>query len=322
MDDKKIVRIFNNSVNDINKKRLDFIKNNKDVSEYLKKISKVSIQLAKMKLGNKCNGENNDLKKELDSLINHNKLYEKSNIIKYKCPICKDKGVINGKTCKCFENLVKHNRIEVMRRNLPLDSFTFENFNLDLYSNDILEGQRFSIKELMKKILNFCKKYVREFSTKSQNLIMIGNPGLGKTHISVAMAGYLLSKNFNVVYISLPNLIQDFDRERFYKKYEDSQNDILDCDFLILDDFGSEFINSFSVSVIYNILNIRGLKKFPTLIVTNLEVNEVEKKYGQKICSRIFGGFNTIRFYGDDIRQIIFRKRILSIKEKINNDMR
>ena len=322
MNDKKIIRIFNDSINDINKKKIEFINKNKDVSEYLKKISKISIQLAKMKLNKKNSEENNELKNELESLINHNKLYEKSSSVKYKCFICKDKGVFNGKTCKCFENLVKHNRIEVMRKDLPLDSFTFENFDLNLYSNEILEGQRFSVKELMKKILNFCKEYVRNFSINSQSLVMMGDTGLGKTHISVAMVSYLLSKNFNVVYVSLPNLIQDLDREKFYKKCEEYQDNIINCDFLVLDDFGSEFINSFNVSVIYNILNIRGLKKFPTVIITNLEVKEIERRYGPKICSRIFGGFNTIKFYGNDIRQIIFRKRILSIKEKINNDMR
>lgn len=317
MEDKKIVRIFNNSANEIFKKKLEFINENKDVSDYLKKVSKVSIQLAKMKLNNNFSKKNEDLKKELDSLINHNKLYDKSNSIKYKCLICKDKGVFNGKTCKCFENLVKHNRMDKMRKDLPVDSFTFESFDLNLYPNEILEGQRFSTRELMTRMFDFCKKYVNNFSVNSQSLVMMGNSGLGKTHLSVAMAGRILNKNFSVVYISLPSLIQDLNREKFNKKYEEYQDNILNCDFLILDDFGSEFVNGFSVSIIYNILNIRGLKKFPTVIITNLEVDGIEKRYGKKICSRVLGDFIQVKFYGNDIRQIMNNRRMSTIKENM-----
>ena len=316
MNENKIVRIFNDSVDEINRKKIDFIKKNKDVNEYLTKVSKVSIQLAKIKLNKKFENKKDDLKKELDSLINNNKLYEKSNSIKNKCFICKDKGIFNGKTCKCFENLAKYKRLEVLNEYLPLSNFKFENFDLNLYSNKIVDGKVSSEKELMTKTLNFCKEYAENFKINSQSLLMIGNTGVGKTHISAAIASTILMKNFSVMYVSLPNLIQDLEGERFNRSHKLSQEDVLKCDFLVLDDLGSEFINNFSISVIYNILNIRILKNLSTVISTNLNFDELEKKYGVRIVSRIIGHFLSIQFYGSDMRQRMGRMRVNSIKEK------
>lgn len=318
MDDKNILKKFYNLKNDIDKKRIEFIDKNDDVNNYLKELSKTSIRLAKMRLNNKSEI---NLENKMNSLINNSDLYKKSNSIKYRCDICKDKGIVNGKTCKCFENLIRYEKYEDLCESLPLDKLTFKNFNLDFYSGTVIPaGSRCSERDSMKKMVEFCRRYAREFDFNSKSLIITGETGLGKTHISAAVSGVLIRKNVNVIYVSAPNLIQSVDRERFGKVY--GIDDILKCDFLVLDDLGSEFKSEFSKSIIYNIINIRTMKRIPTMINTNLSINELACIYENRIASRIMGNFIHMHFVGKDIRQKIGAKMNTCLKNELNRNIR
>lgn len=318
MDDKNILKKFYNLKNDIDKKRIEFINKNDDVNNYLKELSKTSISLAKMRLNKKSEV---NLENKINSLINNSNLYNKSNSIKYRCGICKDKGIINGKTCKCFENLVRYKKYEDLCENLPLNELTFKNFDLGFYSDTIIPaGSKYSERESMKKMVEFCRKYAREFDLHSKSLILTGETGLGKTHISASISNVLIRKNINVIYISTPNLIQSMDREKFGKIYE--MDDILKCDFLVLDDLGSEFKSEFSKSIIYNIINIRTMKKIPTMINTNLSINELACIYENRIASRIMGNFIHMHFVGKDIRQKIGEKMNMCLRNELNKNIR
>ena len=94
--------------------------------------------------------------------------------------------------------------------------------------------------------------------------------------------------------------------EREHFRREEAQTDLLDelcnADLLVLDDLGAEFSTSFTVSVIYNIINTRIIDGLPTIISTNLTLEEIEAKYSQRVSSRLLGNFKMIRFIGNDIR--------------------
>ena len=79
----------------------------------------------------------------------------------------------------------------------------------------------------------------------------------------------------------------------------------LDADLLILDDLGAEFTTAYTVSAIYNILNSRICRGVPTIISSNLDLEEVKRRYPESIASRIIGNFSTVEFIGDDVRQIL-----------------
>ena len=75
------------------------------------------------------------------------------------------------------------------------------------------------------------------------------------------------------------------------------------CDLLIIDDLGSELINQFTVSCLYNVINSRLNHKKPTSISSNLTQDEFRKKYWDRISSRVFGEYLVLPFVGNDIRQ-------------------
>ena len=109
---------------------------------------------------------------------------------------------------------------------------------------------------------------------------MQGGTGLGKTHLSLAIANAAVQKDFGVIYVSAQNMATSLERERFGRGLEDGNTNalILGCDLLILDDLGTEFATSFVDASIYNIVNTRLMAGRPTIISTNLSLYELQKR--------------------------------------------
>ena len=56
--------------------------------------------------------------------------------IEYDCPLCKDSGYIDGKICECVKKIAANVIVNELKKQMPLDACTFENFNLNYYSKD------------------------------------------------------------------------------------------------------------------------------------------------------------------------------------------
>ena len=160
----------------------------------------------------------------------------------------------------------------------------------------------------MESVMNFCKSYAADFSTYSPSIILQGNTGLGKTHLSLAIAGEVIKRGFGVIYASAQNILSQLENEKFGRaQYADTEKNILECDLLILDDLGSEFRSQFTVSEVYNIINTRLLNGNPTIISTNLSMESIEDIYTPRIASRILSEYTLLWFDGKDIRQLKMR---------------
>ena len=159
----------------------------------------------------------------------------------------------------------------------------------------------------MSKVYEYCKAYAEDFTTKSKNLLMMGATGLGKTHLSLAIANRVIEKGYDVYYDSIQNIMDKLEKEHFGRlpREESIKDDILSCDLLIIDDLGVEFTTQFTVAELHSIINTRILRCLPTIISTNLELTDIEKQYSQRIASRIIGTSMPLRFCGNDIRQMM-----------------
>ena len=144
----------------------------------------------------------------------------------------------------------------------------------------------------------------------SDNIIMFGRTGLGKTHLSLAIANEVLKKGYNVLYDSSLNYLNQIEREHFGKSDGDTLSQLLSAELLILDDLGSEFTTQFYTSTIYNIINTRINRSLPTIISTNLDQDEMLKRYDERIASRLFTMYKSFELVGKDIRLIRRQKRI------------
>lgn len=220
--------------------------------------------------------------------------------VRYNCKKCEDKGFVNGIMCDCFKELLKSLEYEKLCSNLPVNNCRFDNFKLDYYPGGIGTSPR----RRMESVLDFCKTYATEFSQKSSSLLLYGHTGLGKTHLSLAIAGKAVEDGYGVIYSSAQNLFNKLEKEKFGRSDGNTEENILDCDLLIIDDLGTEFTTQFTISALYNIVNSRELEGKPTIISTNLTPEQLLSTYSERIASRILNNYTLLRFDGTDIRQI------------------
>ncbi len=226
--------------------------------------------------------------------------------IKYFCSDCEDTGFVENKLCDCHIKLLKDLAFEEAGKNSPLKFCLFSDFSLDYYSEEKTAADEDCPKDKMREILNFCKDYAKEFDTNSYSVLMMGQTGLGKTHLSLAIAGEVIKKGYSVLYNSAQNIFNTLQKERFGKTDSNGAYEamVLECDLLVIDDLGAEFVTQFTNAALYNIINTRINSGLPTIISTNMSLVEIEKQYSSRISSRFLGEYSILRFIGTDVRQL------------------
>lgn len=256
----------------------------------------------------KLKDKNLGLQKELKDILVQNGYDENVLEPRYSCEKCSDTGYYDdhGNTlmCTCLKQLLVKYACEELNRNAPLSLCTFESFKTDKYS-DVKDTATGIVPRVhMEKILKFCKAYAQNFTTSSESVLMKGATGLGKTHLSLAIANEVIKRGYGVIYVSAPALLSKLEKEYFSRSSSDSDTTemLSTCDLLIIDDLGTEFRTQFSVSQIYNIFNSRVLQGKPVIINTNLTMSELEKAYSDRFVSRINGAAQKLDFLGEDLR--------------------
>ncbi len=221
--------------------------------------------------------------------------------VKYECSKCSDTGFVGLKMCDCMRNALIIAGYESSGLSKLIATQSFESFDLNYY------GDKAEDKEAMKHIVENCKNFASSFSESSgESMLFVGGPGLGKTHLSTAVAKVVIERGFDVVYDTAQNILADFEYERFSRGYSDTSESrtqkYFDCDLLIIDDLGTELANQFTTACIYNIINTRMNNSKSMLISTNLSNKGISERYGDRVVSRLYGEFMAHRFVGKDIR--------------------
>lgn len=229
--------------------------------------------------------------------------------VSYVCPLCEDTGYVGGKVCSCVDEIAKGIEHERLKREMPIDECRFDNFDLKFYPESSGGADP---RKRMVQVFKACREYALGFGKDTAgNLLLLGETGLGKTHLSLAIANEVIDKGYSVVYGSIQNIINGMASENFsYNSTTSYTDSVLGCDLLIIDDLGAEMITSFSKSCVYNIINTRILKNLPTVISTNIKLDELDGVYSPRVTSRIIGNYTPLQFLGNDIRQIKALKRL------------
>ena len=174
---------------------------------------------------------------------------------------------------------------------------SFDNFSLEYYK---MGAER----EEMKRSVIALHRFAEGFDKDTyRNYLLFGGTGLGKTHLSTSVARMVIDKGFDVLYSTAVGMLSDFESKRFGDASSSSTDRYYTADLLIIDDLGTEVINQFTISCLYDVINSRINNRKCTFINTNLSAKEINMKYSERITSRLLGEYNPIRFIGTDIRQ-------------------
>ncbi len=260
-----------------------------DAQEYIR-------QLAELNLA---------VQKKIKQILTENGYPEDYLETPYTCKNCSDTGYKGGFVCECRKELLRELAKKELASVSTSDKCNFDNFDIGYYPLPVDPTLGVSPQKRMNDIFEYCKCYAEDFDTDSESLYMHGATGLGKTHLSLAIANVVAENGYRVIYDTAQNILSSLEKEKFsYSNSDDREREILDCDLLIIDDLGSEFSTQFTVAAIYNIVNTRINRSKPVIISTNLTESELEAKYTQRITSRIIGNYVSLLFLGKDIRQI------------------
>ena len=225
----------------------------------------------------------------------------------YRCPDCRDTGLIDGRKCHCF--LQAQMKLLHAQSNLE-DVLERENFNALSYEyyddTEILPQLGITNAAYMRRVVAGCREFVRDFDKKHDNLLFTGSTGVGKTFLTNCIARELMDDFHSVIYLTASDLFDVFSRNKFdYDNAEDMKDMyrfILDCDLLIIDDLGTELNNSFTSSQLFYCINERMNMSRSTIISTNLTLARLRDSYTDRVTSRIMSGYRIIPLYGGDIR--------------------
>lgn len=217
------------------------------------------------------------------------------------CAQCGDTGYTNGVLCACVRN-------EAARRmfsdaGLTDKSPTFARFDLNVFPDKRLPNGR-TLREQMAAFRDYAINYSDYFpAVPMPNLLFSGKPGCGKTFLLDCIAGRVIERGYWVVRATAFSVNDIMAKAIFDRADPDS---LFDCDLLALDDLGTEPIfNKVTINSLFNLLNERMMRGKPFIISTNLTADEILKRYGERIFSRMADQRTTriFEFEGGDLRQ-------------------
>lgn len=222
--------------------------------------------------------------------------------VHYDCPICGDTGFVDTVMCECMKKALVRAGFESSGLGGLIGKQRFDNLDLEYYDSE--DGSRVRAERNVRCL----KQFADGFSSDTySNFLLLGTTGLGKTHLSTAVAERVIERGFDVLYVSSISMLGDFEERRFgnsgMSPYSNDTQRYYDCDLLIVDDLGTEVVNKFTQAYLYEVINTRINNRKCTIINTNLTASDIIATYSERIHSRVFGEYMPLLFTGVDIRR-------------------
>ena len=220
------------------------------------------------------------------------------------CASCGGSGYVGSTMCECLRELCRQEQKKEISI-LAGGKETFSQFRLDYYPDRIDPKYGASPRTIMERNFQNCRRYAATFAPSSGSLLFVGGTGLGKTFLSACIARTVADRGYSVVYETASHLFGKLEKARFSPSEESRReaDKFSDCDLLILDDLGTEMPGQFVTAALYNLLNDRILDNKPMVVSTNLNVDEMARRYSAQIASRLHS-FQRLTFVGEDIRAL------------------
>ena len=211
-------------------------------------------------------------KQELEEYLKSHHISPRKLFPQYQCKICEDKGIANGKMCKCLAEEIN------LRLSKNLSTYNkFHTFSM-VNSNKMTENTS--------RIFNEMYAWCENFPNEIVNINLLGDVGTGKTFLLECICSKLIEKGKNALFLTA------FDFNEECRKYHTGQpntlDNIMNCDALFIDDLGTEpVLKNITAEYLYNVVNLRQTRCKPTLISTNLGLEAIMLRYGERTFSRL-----------------------------------
>ena len=226
----------------------------------------------------------------------------------YRCKQCRDTGYVGEpirEMCPCLRSAFYARLYREVGLGEKAEQ-SFAAFDPNVFSDQPLPGKKYSQRQLMDMLRHQCEQYAEKYpSAATMDLLLMGQSGLGKTYLMHAIAKRLLERGFNVMMISAYRFL-DVARRAYFSGKQEEMDTLMDTDVLMIDDMGVEpLMENITIVQWFNLINERQLRGKGTVISTNLNVEELRRRYTERITSRLLDGKQCmlLQFLGDDVRR-------------------
>ena len=221
------------------------------------------------------------------------------------CPDCQDTGFIGNEKCHCFREAAIRLVYDQSELAGILAEENFSRFNELYYDDTVTENSTgLTSRENIREIRGILEDFDR-------NYLLYGSTGLGKTFLCHCVAKEFLDRAKSVQFYTAPALNHLLEEARFSRDSESASDarqkltSVYDCELLIIDDLGTELVNSFTASELLELLDRREAAGLSTILSTNLSPAEIRRVYSERVYSRLIRDYVLLKLTGLDIRRQI-----------------
>lgn len=281
------------------------------LQEIADEISHLSFELISVGILKKNPMRVAQIDKEVKYLLQEKALILKANSIpvsiyepEWDCPRCQDRGFVTpGILCECYKKDKRDAIFQKSGISGNMETKTFDNFDVSFYQD--VKGMLLKVERCR----DFAHKVVN--GEKQNNLFFTGAVGRGKTHLSLAIANLILKQGGTVIYKRIDDLLDIIREYKFNRENDESDKNLqLDyfkkVDLLIIDDLGAENVTPFAQNQIRILIEDRNNFNKPWIINSNLNINELQDYYGQRVTDRIIEKADFFSFESEmSIRELL-----------------
>jgi DNA replication protein DnaC len=203
--------------------------------------------------------------------------------VRYEVPMGHEKfGKIEICVCRGSDVAQKaRNRLYALSSLDRLSHLTFENFSVSGNPKS-----KHAITQIEKDNLEFARTVCRDYAELLNGWILLeGSYGCGKTHLAAAIANAAVSRGVPTLFITVPDLLDSlrFSYNSPETTFEARFEDIRTANLLVMDDFGTQNATGWGQEKLFQIINYRYINKLPTVVTTNLILDEIESRIRSRL---------------------------------------